>query len=289
MTRQPLRLAILEAARILADAGVPSPRVDAEELAAHVLGVRRDRLALPPLADTGDIERLRKLVEQRAKRIPLQHILGTAAMGSIEVAVGNGVFVPRPETEQLLDWALRRIAEVPQPLVFDLCTGSGALGLAIAHERPDARVCALELDKVALAWARHNADACAAEGDRRVELYAGDVSNPRLFTEFDGMADLVVCNPPYIPEGAELDPEVRHDPTQALFAGADGLEVIRSVVRVAARLLREGGALAIEHDDSNGDGVAGLLSARRVLTEVTGHTDLAGKPRFVTAIRTTST
>lgn len=285
VTRQPLRLAILEAERILAEAGVPSPRPDAEALAAHVLGVPRGKLAMTPLADTQVIERLRKLVEQRSRRIPLQHIVGTAVLGSVEVGVGNGVFVPRPETEQLLEWTLRSIAGVSEPLVFDLCTGSGALALAIAHERPDARVLAVEQDHVALAWARRNADARAAAGDRRIELHAGDVADAGLFTEFDGLAHLVVCNPPYVPAGAELSVEATHDPEQALFAGPDGLDVIRAVVRIGARLLREGGELAIEHDDSNGEGVAELLAARRVLTEVTERKDLAGKPRFVTAAR----
>lgn len=286
VTRQPLRLAILEAERILGAAGVPSPRADAETLAAHVLEIPRGRLALTPLVDTETIERLRKLVNLRASRVPLQHVTGTAVMGEITLEVGDGVFVPRPETELLLDWGLRRIQGLPEPLVVDLCAGSGALALAFAHARPDARVLAVESDNAALVWARHNADRAAAAGDRRVALHAGDVAEDGLLAEYDGMAHLVVCNPPYVPDGTEVPVEVTHDPPQALFAGTDGLAVIRSVVRCAARLLREGGGMAIEHDDTGGEGVRELLAARRVLTDISTHDDLAGKPRFTTAART---
>lgn len=286
MTRQPLRLAILEAERILGAAGVSSPRADAETLAASVLEIPRGRLALTPLVDTDVIERLRKLVDLRATRVPLQHVTGTAAMGELDLEVGEGVFVPRQETELLLEWGLRRIDGVAAPLVIDLCAGSGALGLAIVHARQDARVLAVERDREALVWARHNADRAAAAGDRRIELHAGDVADDGLLAEYDGMAHLVVCNPPYVPNGTEVPVEVTHDPPQALFAGTDGLAVIRPVVRCAARLLRENGGMAIEHDETNGAGVRALLAARRVLTDITAHDDLAGKPRFTTAART---
>jgi release factor glutamine methyltransferase len=286
MSRQALRLAVLEAERVLAEAGVASPRVDAELLAAHIVGVPRGRLPMVPLVDLSVIEALRMLVTRRAARVPLQHLTGIAAMGAIEVAVGPGVFIPRPETEVLLAWGLAVLEGISKPLVIDLCTGSGALALAVGHARPDAQVHAVERDPVALSWARRNADARAAEGDTPIVLYTGDVADPGLLAALEGMAHLVICNPPYVPLGAALPPEVAlHDPPSAVFAGHDGLAVIRDVVRTGTRLLRERGSIAIEHDDSHAEAVPALLAARRVLIDVADHTDLAGRPRFATARR----
>jgi release factor glutamine methyltransferase len=147
---------------------------------------------------------------------------------------------------------------------------------------------AVERDAVALSWARRNADAWAAAGDTPVVLYVGDVADAGLLTALDGLAHLVLCNPPYVPLGARLPPEVAlYDPPAAVFAGADGLAVIPDVVRTGTRLLREGGSIAIEHDDSHAMAVPALLAARRVLTEVADHADLAGRPRFATARRAT--
>ncbi|MFC9873459.1 peptide chain release factor N(5)-glutamine methyltransferase [Nocardia salmonicida] len=281
-----LRPLIVEAAARLAEAGVGSPMPDAENLAAHVLGTERMRLALIPMVELEVADRYRALIEQRAARIPLQHLTGTAAMGEIDLAVGPGVFVPRPETELLFAWALAYLETLPRdhtPIIVDLCTGSGALALAIAHARPDAEVHAVELDPEALAWARRNADARIAAGDTPVTLYAGDVTDPALLTALTDTVDLVVANPPYIPDAAILDPEVAdHDPHRALFGGPDGLDVIRAMIPTIARLLRPGAATAIEHDDTNGGGVAALLAAAGC-TEVVEHTDLADKPRFVVA------
>lgn len=280
MSRQPLRLAIMEAARILADAGVASPRVDAEMIAAHVLDVPRGKLMLTPLVDRQVVDAIAGFVRERAKRVPLQHLLGWAAMGPVTLEVGPGVFVPRPETELLLEWGLEFLRDRPSPVVVDLCTGSGALAVAVAASRPDATVHAVEIDPTALAWARKNV------GETRVRLHAGDVTDPSLFTEFDAQVDLVLCNPPYVPVGTEVPPEVgEHDPFRAVFAGTDGLAVIRPVVNLAARLLRPGGAVGIEHDDTQGESVPALLATRKVLTTVEAHQDLAGRPRFATAHR----
>ena len=280
MSRQPLRLAIMEAERILADAGVASPRADAELIASHVLDVPRGKLMLTPLVDRQGVEALGQLVHQRAKRVPLQHLLGWAAMGAVTLEVGPGVFVPRPETESLLEWGLAFIAGRQNPLVVDLCTGRGALALGVAAERPDAEVHAVEVDPTALAWARRN----MAASD--VRLHAGDVTDPDLLTELDARADLVLCNPPYVPVGTAVPPEVgEHDPFKAVFAGSDGLSVIRHVVNLSARLLKPGGGVAIEHDDTHGEAVPRLLATRKVLTEVEDHVDLAGRPRFATAVR----
>lgn len=288
MSRQPLRLAIIEAASVLEEAGVASPRVDAELLAAHLLGIERGRLGLVPLVDSAMIDAYRAMVDQRAKRIPLQYILGTSPMGEIDLAVGPGVFVPRPETELLLGWALAFLERHGRrnPVVLDLCTGSGALALAIAHARPDAVVHAVELEPRALAWARQNAETRANDGDTPIVLHQGDVTDRTLLAALEGAVDIVVSNPPYIPEGTPLEPEVAdHDPHSALFGGPDGLSVIKPMVSNIARWLRIGGAAAVEHDDTNGALVAELFAQRRVFGDVVEHYDLAGKPRFVVAHR----
>ncbi|WP_370944231.1 peptide chain release factor N(5)-glutamine methyltransferase [Amycolatopsis sp. cg5] len=286
MKRQPLRLAIIEATRILEEAGVSSPRFDAELLAAHVLGVERSRLPMIPLVDPPVVDAIGQLVAQRAKRVPLQHLTGWAALGHITVDVGAGVFIPRPETELLLEWGLKLLRGREFPVVVDLCTGSGALALAVAHAVPDAVVYAVDIDSQALAWARHNADARAAEGDTPIRLYSGDIADSTLFAELDGLVDLVLCNPPYVPEGTPVPPEVSdYDPARAVFAAESGLAAIRHALAVSARLLRPGGGLAIEHDDTHGAAVPALVRARRVLTDVEGHLDLTGRPRYVTARR----
>ena len=303
--RQPLRLAVREAERILANAGVASPRVDAELLAAHVLGIERGRLPMIPLVDQATVAELSRLVQRRAKREPLQYLTGQASMGGITVSVGPGVFVPRPETELLLGWALAILegrhhhADQPShadqhgqvgqhgPVVVDLCTGSAVLALAVANARPDAVVHAVERDPSALSWARRNANHRAAAGDTPIALYAGDVTKPDTLAELDGAVDLVLCNPPYVPSGTDVPPEVAdHDPPAAVFAGRDGLDVIRPVVSTAARLLKPGGALAIEHDERHADAVLALLSTHPGLTDVQDHPDLTGRPRFATATRT---
>ncbi len=286
MSRQPLRLAILEAERVLAGAGVASPRIDAELLAAHVIGVDRGRLMLHPLVDQPALDALRTLVERRAAREPLQHLLGTAVLGPVEVAVGPGVFTPRPETELLLEWGLREIADVAAPVVVDLCTGTGALALAVAASRLDAVVHAVEMEPAALTWARHNIAEHAAAGGTPVTLHAADVRSPDLLVELETRVDLVLCNPPYVPEGTPLPPEVTDwDPPAAVYGGPDGLEIIRAVVSASAALLRYGGGLAIEHDDTHGETVPAILRRRRVFTDVEEHHDLVGRPRFATARR----
>ncbi len=277
-----MRVAIAESERALAAAGVESPRVDAELLAAHVLDKPRSQLLMTPLVDDAEVDRLRELTARRATREPLQHILGTAVLGPVTVDVGPGVFVPRMETELLLEWGLGALRDVRDPLVVDLCTGSAALALAFGVSRPDATVHAVEADPAALRWASHN----IAAHDGRVTLHAADVRWPDLLIELEGRVDLLVCNPPYVPDGTPVPPEVADwDPADAVFGGPDGLEIIRAVVRAGAGLLRHGGALAVEHDDTHGESVPELLRRRRTLAEVTEHHDLAGRPRFVTARR----
>ncbi len=286
MARESLRVAIMAATQVLTDAGVPSPKVDAELLASHLLGVERTRLGLTPLVEGEWVEQYRQLISQRAQRIPLQHLTGEAYLGSITLQVGPGVFIPRPETEVLLAWALDAIADIANPTVVDLCSGTGAIALAISAARPDATVYAVERAPGALAWARRNADLHVSAGNTAIHIRGGDFTDQRLLSDLDGLADLVTANPPYVPEGTVVDPEVAdHDPREAVFAGPDGLAVIRPMITVAAGLLKPGGHLAIEHDDTHGTSVPALLAGRRVLADVQEHVDLAGRPRFVTAER----
>jgi release factor glutamine methyltransferase len=275
-----LRSLLAEAEGVLSAAGVSSPRFDAESLAAHVLGVPRGRLLLRPVVDPSDVDALRALVARRAAREPLQHLLGTAVLGPVEVAVGPGVFTPRPETELLLEWGLQALRGVVSPLVVDLCTGSAALALALADGRGDAEVHAVEADPDALIWARRN----VAEHGDRVVLHAADVREPELLAELAGRVDLLVCNPPYVPDSTPVPPEVGvWDPAVAVFGGPDGLEIIRAVIARAPVLLRPGGALAIEHDDTHADAVPALLRATPELVDVVEHPDLNGRPRYATA------
>ena len=275
-----------DAARRLAEAGVESPRVDAELLLAHVLGVPRGRLLTLDEAGGDDAARFAELVGQRADRVPLQHLTGRAAFRHLELAVGPGVFVPRPETEQLTGWALERLAGLDGPIVVDLGSGSGAIALSIAHEHPGARVTAVERDPGAIAWTRHNAMARVAAGDTAIGVVAGDMTDPALLSELDGRAAVVVSNPPYVPDDAVLPREVAdHDPPLALWGGPDGLDVVRGMLTVAARLLHPGGWLGIEHADQQGTALPAVVRAHGAFTDVEDHPDLAGRPRFTTARR----
>ncbi|MEB3033881.1 peptide chain release factor N(5)-glutamine methyltransferase [[Mycobacterium] nativiensis] len=274
-----IREAIDSAAALFADAGIDSARYDAEELAAHVAGTDRGRLALLDPPDDEFYGRYRELVAARSSRIPLQHLIGTAAFGPLMLQVGPGVFTPRPETEAMLEWVLKQ--ELPaSALIVDACTGSGALAIALAHRLPAARVLAVDDSESALDYARRN---CAGTA---VELIRADVTQPGLLSEIDGKVDLMVSNPPYIPDGAVLDPEVaQHDPVHALFGGPDGMAVIVPLAALAARLLRPGGSFAVEHDDTTSAATVETLLDTGCFDEVVARSDLAGRPRFVTAVR----
>ena len=275
-----LRDEIATAARSLAAAGIDSARVDAELLAAHVVGVERGRLGFVDMPD-GFGARYRELVGRRANRVPLQHLTGAAPFGPVLLHVGPGVFIPRPETECLLEWAVKAVDAQRDPVIVDLCTGSGALAVALARYRPDARVCAIDDSPEALRYAARNVAGTA------VELIQADVTAAGLLSDLDGGVDLVVCNPPYIPDGAVLDPEVaEHDPHHALFGGPDGMSVIPAVTALAGRWLRSGGLLAVEHDDTTGRQTVETIMQTTLFVDVVQHTDLAGRPRFVTAVRT---
>jgi release factor glutamine methyltransferase len=278
---------LARAAKDLAAAGVESARVDAELIAAHVLGVGRGRLMLIDAIRADDLLRFGDLVSRRATRIPLQHLLGAAAFRHLELAVGPGAFVPRPETELLAGWGVEvAAASGACPVVVDLCSGTGAVALAVANELPAARVTAVERSAAALTWLRRNAADRAAAGDPRVDVVAGDVTDPGLLPGLRGSVDVVLCNPPYVPDGTAVPAEVSdHDPADAVFGGADGLVVIGPVIALAAVLLRSGGMVGIEHDDVHAEAVPELLRADGRFADVADHDDLSGRPRFATARR----
>ena len=266
-----------EAAATLAAAGVASPRHDAEELAAHVLGLSRSRLVLLDRLPAEAAGRYAELVEQRAARVPLQHLTGVAGFRRLDLAVGPGVFVPRPETEVLVDWVLARLR--PGDLVVDLCAGSAAIALAIADEATGVAVHAVEREEHALAWAARNVAATGLP----VALHRGDVADPGVLADLDGTVDLVTANPPYVPADADVQREVaEHDPPAAIWGGEDGLITMRSVERAAARLLRPGGLLAVEHAAAQGEAVPVVF---RAWADVQDHRDLVDRPRFTTARR----
>jgi release factor glutamine methyltransferase len=273
----------------LAAAGVQTPAADAELLAAHAFGLTRGELTSAALrgepADRLPVAAFEELVAERARRVPLQHLTGTAPFRTVELAVGPGVFVPRPETEVVAGVAVQEVARLDQPLVVDLCTGSGAIAVAVAVEVPAARVVAVELDPLAHAWARRNVDAVGG----RVELRLGDAvrADTGVLADLAGAVDVVVANPPYIPDGARpVDPEVAdHDPQLALYGGGeDGLVVPRGVVASARGLLKAGGLLVMEHGDAQGP------RARRLVEGPDWHDvrtaeDLTGRPRALLARR----
>ncbi|HEY3529625.1 MAG TPA: peptide chain release factor N(5)-glutamine methyltransferase [Nocardioides sp.] len=269
---------VTAAARRLADAGVASPEHDARALLAHVVGVDHGRLPLVRNVSAGQVAAYDALVARRAAREPLQHLTGITHFRNVDLLVGPGVFVPRPETELLAGWAVEQVEGMDEPVIVDLGTGSGAMAKAIAHEVPTARVHAVELDEGAHAWAARN---LAGTG---VELRHGDLAD--AFDDLAGTVDVVVSNPPYIPHEAweSVEVEVRdHDPELALYATGDGLDVIRVVERRAALLLRPGGSVGVEHADVQGESAPAVFGAAGRWDQVRDHEDLAGRARFLTA------
>ncbi|MEV5747194.1 peptide chain release factor N(5)-glutamine methyltransferase [Actinoallomurus sp. NPDC052308] len=274
---------IARATARLAAAGVPSPRADAEELAAFVHGVKRAELHTVP--DAAFDARFWEGIARREAGEPLQHITGRAFFRYLELKVGPGVFVPRPETEVLAGWAIDTLhkMDVGDPLVVDFGTGSAAIALSIAQEVPRARVHGVEKDPKAYVHATRNVEDLDERG--RVRLHLGDFGD--ALHEFDGAVDLVVSNPPYIPmsEWEYVPEDVRDfDPAAALWGGGDdGLDAVRVVERTARRLLRPGGWVAVEHSDLQGHPVYWIFAEELGWRDVRNHKDLTGRDRFVTA------
>jgi release factor glutamine methyltransferase len=281
-----LRRLVRDAAARLAAAGVDSDWYDAGMLAVHVLGIEQRELVLRDTCTRDQADAIEELVARRCARIPLQHLTGRAYFRRLSLVVGPGVFVPRPETEVVVEAVLDAVTAmtgegVDHPLVVDLCTGSGAIAASVAVEAPQTRVAAVELSAEAHAWAERNLQGLG------VDVRLGDAAD--AFRDLDGTVDVVVSNPPYIPHGAVIrDPEVlEHDPGLALWGGGeDGLDVMRGVAARAAGLLRVGGLVVVEHADVQGPAVVALLEGTGSFVDVVDHRDLAGRDRFTTGRRT---
>ena len=295
-----LRDVIADGQRRLAAAGVPSPDTDAVLLAAYVKGVPRSRLLLHDRMDQTERTAYERLLTRRMARVPLQHLVGSAPFRNLELAVGPGVFIPRPETELVAQAGIDVLRALPpqERRAVDLCTGSGAVAFALATETAPAHVTAVEVDDAAITWTRRNLEALREEieaSGSRVEVVQADArtcaADGGPLASLRGTVAVVTMNPPYVPSGARVrDPEVRdHDPALALYGGVDGLDVIRGAIGTAADLLQPGGLLVIEHSDEQGDeaeeGVPALLLADGRWRDVADHRDLARKPRFTTATR----
>ena len=293
-------------------AGIADPAADAELIVGHVLGVSRGRVqALDVMGaelSPEQLDAVHGLSEERARRVPLQHLTGRAPFRQLELSVGPGVFVPRPETETVVQFGIDELRALPdaEPIAVDLCTGSGAIALAIAHEVPAARVWAVEKSVEAHAWAERNV---REWGAGRVALLRGDVieldrggraadagsrdddpgsasSIGAAFEPLQGRVAVLVSNPPYVPRDmVPRDPEVRdHDPALALYSGADGLDLIRAISRIALRLVRPGGLLVLEHAEMQGAAIRALLTADGWAGAET-RPDLTGRDRATLARR----
>ncbi len=317
-TRNTVRSLMYDAQRRLTSAGVASPKVDAAWLMSWVLDVPRNRLILQDELSATQRLAFEKALARRLSRVPLQHITGRAAFRRIDVFVGPGVFIPRPETEIVAEAAIRHARQVDKATVVDLCAGSGAIGISVAIEVPGCEVHLVELDGAAVEWARRNFEEHASgirDADSRATVIhadAGTVADPGgPLSSLVGTVDAVVSNPPYIPDGmVPREVEVRdHDPAVALFGGPSGLDVVEQVARTAALLLRPGGLFVVEHadvqgPDASGGGVVGLLRSMTldeqlatmlpgrpggpIFELVTDRLDLNGVPRFTMATRANS-
>nr|WP_040425115.1 peptide chain release factor N(5)-glutamine methyltransferase [Corynebacterium tuberculostearicum] len=257
-------------------AGVASPEWDARIMAAHLMHCGHMDIPLDQSPMPGFDVAFDALLRRREAREPLQYVLGSAWFGPLELKVGPGVFIPRPETEVMADWAVRN---VDGPRLVDLCTGTGALALYLAHYLPKAQVRAVELADAALAYTHANTH------NTGVEVIQADATADDTLADWNGTVDLLVTNPPYVPETPDLEPEVYHDPHNAVFAGADGMGVITGLIPTIARLVRPGGKVAIEHDDSTSEAVQAAVARHGGFKQIAALQDLTGTSRFVTAVR----
>lgn len=287
-----LKATMGKAIAFLTEAKVSSPHVDAELLLAHVVGIERSQLLTVVDLTDEQVSDFEILVARRANRVPLQHLTGVAYFRHLELSVGPGVFVPRPETELLVEAAIKHLKSLNAPrIAVDFCAGSGAIALSIALEVPGTTVHAVELSDDAFKWLTHNLVDHAAKLeaiDSHIIAHHGNAGDSSVLSEFGNQIDAVISNPPYIPsEMIPRDPEARdHDPTMALFSGLDGLDVAREVVLVAADLLKPGGFIGVEHADVQGESMPALFNAQpNTWTEVKDNLDYNKLPRFTTAVR----
>ena len=266
-------------------AGVTSAAVDAELLACYCLGISRSELQLliATQKEFPDkyLEQFQSAITRRVAREPLQHITGSAPFRHLELKVGPGVFTPRPETEQVVEFAMEKINNLPNPLIVDLCSGSGAIAISLATEITGSKVFAVELSKEAFGYLIQNA---ASYGLSEANLRNEDLQDS--LSELDGQVDLVISNPPYIPNDAiPIDLEVQlHEPSMSLYAGVDGLDAVRKISIRAKELLKSGGLLVLEHADTQSKAIGKLLLAEGWL-EIEARADLAGKERMISAVK----
>ena len=279
--------ALAKASSAFASAGIETAEIDAQLLAAHVLGSSRGSiqsdLIIGRELTARELQEFEELAEQRAQRMPLQHLTAKGYFRNLELKVGKGVFIPRPETESVAELAIQALRAVPgEPIAVDLCTGSGAIAISMATEVPNAKVYAWELNPDSEIFLRDN---IAAYGNS-VRLTMGDIAEDESFKDLVGKVSVVISNPPYIPVGAiPRDVEVReHDPALALYGGEDGMDVMRVVSRRAMELLVPGGFLVVEHADNQAGVVADLLIGDG-WKQVRSHKDLSGRDRAVSAVK----
>jgi len=279
-----IKQAVDGAAASFAAAGIEQASVDAELIAAHVLQVSRGELGAKMVTgetfDANQSELFSVLVEKRAARVPLQHLTGVANFRNLELQVGPGVFVPRPETEVVVGLAIAALTEATSPTVVDLGTGSGAIALSIAQEVPQAKVFAVELNPDSISFTRKNFERYG----QNATLVEGDMAD--AFENLNGQVQLLVSNPPYIPlDMVPKDPEVHlHEPKLALYGGEDGMSLVHVVLAVANRLLVSGGKLLIEHADIQGE-ITRRLASEAGFIDVATHQDLAGRDRALSATK----
>lgn len=303
-----IRDILVDAQHRLSNAGIDSAATESAELLAHVLAVPRNRLFMQDAVTEENRIAFERLMAKRLNRIPLQHITGTAAFRRIELGVGPGVFIPRPESELVAEAAIRFLNELDEPVAVDLCAGSGAITISLAIEVPGTRVIGIELSPEAFPWLEQNIR--KFDPVIPIEVHQIDATDfaDQVFVALSGQCDAVTCNPPYIPqEMIPRDPEVRiHEPAMALYGGPDGLDVIRGIAKTAALLLKPGGLLVIEHADVQGPeaGELGVVSVLRgaqldtelatyiqgtpgdsLYTEVGDRQDFNQRPRFTVATR----
>jgi len=266
-------------------AGVLSPSVDAELLGCFILEMNRSELSLLAIANElfpeNKLSEFLEAVQRREKREPLQHITGLAPFRHLELEVGPGVFIPRPETEQLVDLAIHKIEDISKPVIVDLCSGSGAISIALNTEVAESMVYSVELSKDAFSFLTQNY--------QRYGLDRKALRNENLTTALEELkagVDLVISNPPYIPDAAvPVDLEVQlYDPAIALYGGQDGLDVIRLISARAWFLLRAGGHLVLEHAHTQAPAISELLLTQG-WQDVVSVSDLAGKDRMISAVR----
>jgi len=303
-----IRDVLVDAQRRLSNAGIDSAAAESAELLAHVLGVPKGRLFMQDSVEEDDRISFERLLAKRLNRIPFQHITGKAAFRRIELDVGPGVFIPRPESELVAEAAIRFLNHCEKPIAVDLCTGSGAIAISLAMEVPGTQVVGIELSPDAYPWLERNIQRFDSEIPIEVHQIDATDCEAEVFVRLSGKCDVVTCNPPYIPaEMIPRDPEVRvHEPAMALYGGADGLDVVRGIAKTAAMLLKSGGLLVVEHADVQGP-AAGEMSVVNVLrsaaldpelathipgfpgdllyTAVSDRQDFNQRPRFTVATR----